>query len=484
MGFVYCIVVRDGWDPCNSANPSPLAMGKCKQGCGGRANRYVVHCPSSCRPFELVSNNGIDNPALKLKNNKGECINGDLIFCTKCANDLVEGDMKRCTGTDNKRLLFGHVSEAKKLDYFKYIELSKILREQGYIEIVKANSFIFKKFPHQFQWEDLLQEVLCDVSTKRFNTLFSTKGKSGVKFRRWCDLIDIKGKAKGSTARWGGDGVSPSPSGRPNAIAAMSDWSRHVAPIFDPDLYISRVAMTNNGLLGGGAGELCDESDIDAINILVRLAGLNINQDLHQDSMINHGFMIEPLTADYEIYVVPGSHKFVHNGVEENTPRRIPRERVKRVVLNPDRVLLCFSRTLHGGGKSRGYLLNEREKNITIPIKRDSIEGLEKRMYNTTNFSEKDKITDLSFQYAFKLTDLTLSSGHATGKVGTIGAYPIIDEGDEEYTNILGEYDRQWAKMEQESKQTMSKEMENMYNLIMGRGSKNPRSKRRKTSAV
>ena len=458
-------------------------MAKCKQGCGERANRYVVHCPSSCRPFELVSNNGINNPALKLKNNKGECINGDLIFCTKCANDLVERDIKRCAGTVNKRLLFGHVSEAKKLDYFKYIKLSKILREKGYIEIVKATCFIFDKFPYQFQWEDLLQEMLCDVSTKRFNTLFSTKGESGVKYRRWCDVIDIKGRAKGSTARWGGDGVSPSPKHRPNAIAAMSHWSKHVAPIFDPDLYILREAMTNSGLLGG-AGELWEEADIDAINILVRLSGLSINQDLHQDSMINHGFMIVPMTADYEIYVVPGSHKFVHNGVEENTPQRIPRARVKRIVLNPDKVLLCFSRTLHGGGKSRGYLLNEREKNQTIPIQRDALEGLEKRMYSTSNFSDKDKITDLSFQYAFKLTDLTLSSGHATGKVGTIGAYPIIEEGDVGYTTTLNDYDGQWAKMEQESKQTMRKEMENMYDLIMGRGSKNQRMKKRKSSAA
>ena len=449
-------------------------MKNCKQGCGRAGIKFIVNCPNKhTRPFERISNNGIHDVSLKLKNDKGNCIEGDLLFCEGCADALVAADIEMSNHTGKKRLLFGHVSVKTGTKYKKYVTYSRKIHEDGYLLLNKNDCFFFNEFPPSHQWEDLIKLVICDVKTKRFNTLFSEKGgKKNTRFRRWCDMLNIKGNAKESNASYSGNGGSPKH--RPNAISSMAKWCLKVGPIFHPDLYILQEASSNeyNHF----------NSELDAMNILARMKGLTVKQVLHQDSMINHAFMICALTRNYEISVVPKSHKLVYNGNKDNTPECIPITRVKKLILQPNNVLLSFSRTLHAGGESRGVPLTKSEVD-SIPIDNASFINVQKRMYDTRIFSDDDKITDLSFQFAFKLTDLTLSSGHNTGKVGTIGAYQIIEEDEDHFTKYEKEYDEQWEKMEHASKLAISDEMELIYSLIMGCTVPGRRTGKRKTYA-
>jgi len=447
-------------------------MKNCKQCCRLAGTRYIVLCPNkNTRPFDLISNDGIKDVGSKLKNNNNICIGGDLLFCRGCAEALVEADKESSANTNEKRLLAGHVSVMTGTKYKNYVAYSKKLHQDGYLQINKNECFVFKEFPPAYEWEDLLKAVVCDVKTPRFHTLFSKKKgpQTNPRARRWCDLLSIKGNAKESNARYSGNGEAPTY--RPNAIASIRKWCAKVGPFFHPDLYILQQASCGNGYSN-------DNSELDAMNILARMKGLTIKQVLHQDSVIDNGFMICPLTRDYEILVVPKSHKLLYNGNKLNTPQHVPSTRVLKIVLQPNEVLLSFSRTLHAGGESRGYPLTKLELR-SIPIKGDSFMKFQQRMYNTCNFSDMDKITDLSFQFAFKLTDLTLSSGHDTGKVGTVGSYEIVEEDDDLFTEYEKKYDEQWERMEEASKLAISDEMEVIHSKISGDTMTRRRTKKR-----
>lgn len=187
-------------------------MKTCKQCCRLAGTRYIVLCPNeNTRPFDLISNDGIKDVGSKLKNKNGICIGGDLLFCLECAKALVEADKETSTNTNEKRLLSGHVSGMTGTKYKKYVAYSKQLHRDGYLQINKNECFIFKEFPPAYEWEDLLKAVICDVQTKRFQTLFSEKkgAQTNPKYRMWCDLLSIKGNAKESHARYSGNGEAP-----------------------------------------------------------------------------------------------------------------------------------------------------------------------------------------------------------------------------------------------------------------------------------
>eukprot|EP00581_Thalassiosira_minuscula_P019489 CAMPEP_0183720172 /NCGR_PEP_ID=MMETSP0737-20130205/12864_1 /TAXON_ID=385413 /ORGANISM="Thalassiosira miniscula, Strain CCMP1093" /LENGTH=395 /DNA_ID=CAMNT_0025949999 /DNA_START=12 /DNA_END=1199 /DNA_ORIENTATION=+ len=91
-------------------------------------------------------------------------------------------------------------------------------------------------------------------------------------------------------------------------------------------------------------------------NMLIRGDELEHSQTLHCDSFEWNAFVIEPKTNHYTLDIVPGSH---HLFCERSNPLpkpplpAIPKNRVQRLTLGRNQILVAFDRTIHSGGESR-----------------------------------------------------------------------------------------------------------------------------------
>ena len=429
---------------------------------------------------------------LLLRDCKGELIIGEHVFCMNCVAaqyciEWTDEDEKSLTNvietyTDIKETwtkkwesisetagcmkssrqcyrhsknvhVIGYVSIAVGKKYKKFRNYARQLCDLGYVVVDKNACNIFKNcWPSKGDWSSFLQsEMIDNTSTKRFNALFSMKTETLDKRRRWWDIVASHGRqTKSQPPNW-----CPSEllSKRkrlntiPNPLASVRKKSRDLSWIFDIDNTIMLNAKKNMNMINEHVYEASKNDEmlngiccLEACNALTRSKGLEQHQSLHHDSLSNNAFLIEPQTNGYKILIAPHSHKFLYNGVCTNVPNSIPSDRLEVLTVLPNEVLLCYSRVIHAGGKSSGDTL----------VRFNDLFELKEPVSHTLDDSIKrnglEYMTDFAFQFAFIRSELTASSCHTGGKVGTVGDYRLVhrDGGDcpnKKYDEVLKAYD-------------------------------------------
>lgn len=466
-------------------------MGKCRYCHDNHGSQYVII--SNSEPFNLLhsSYNNADLNLL-LRDCKGELIIGEHVFCIKCVvaqyctewtdedeqcltnavrnyTDIQEtwtkkwesisesvGCMKssrQCYRRSKDVHVVGYVSIAVGKKYKKFRNYARQMFDLGYVVVDKNACSLFKNsWPSKGDWSSFLQNEMIDQkSTKRFNALFSMKTETLDKRRRWWDIVASHGRQiKSQPPNWCPPDV-PSKRKRlntiPNPLATVRKKSRDLSWIFDIDNTIMLNAKKNMNMMNDHVYEssridemLNGSCSLEACNALTRSKGLEQHQSLHHDSLSNNAFLIEPQTNGYKILIVPHSHKFLYNGVCTNVPNSIPSDRLEVVTVLPSEVLLCYSRVIHAGGKSNG----------DTPVCFNDLFDLKELDSHTLDDSIKrnglEYMTDFAFQFAFIRSELTASSCHIGGKVGTVGDYRSVDRdgGDcpnKKYDEVLQAYD-------------------------------------------
>ena len=429
---------------------------------------------------------------LLLRDCKGELIIGEHVFCMNCVAaqyciEWTDEDEKSLTNvietyTDIKETwtkkwesisetvgcmkssrqcyrhsknvhVIGYVSIAVGKKYKKFRNYARQLCDLGYVVVDKNACNIFKNcWPSKGDWSSFLQsEMIDNTSTKRFNALFSMKTETLDKRRRWWDIVASHGRqTKSQPPNWcPSELLSKRKRSNtiPNPLASVRKKSRDLSWIFDIDNTIMLNAKKNMNMINEHVYEASKNDEmlngiccLEACNALTRSKGLEQHQSLHHDSLSNNAFLIEPQTNGYKILIAPHSHKFLYNGVCTNVPNSIPSDRLEVLTVLPNEVLLCYSRVIHAGGKSSGDTL----------VRFNDLFELKEPVSHTLDDSIKrnglEYMTDFAFQFAFIRSELTASSGHTGGKVGTVGDYRLVhrDGGDcpnKKYDEVLKSYD-------------------------------------------
>jgi hypothetical protein len=429
---------------------------------------------------------------LLLRDCKGELIIGEHVFCMNCVAaqyciEWTDEDEKSLTNvietyTDIKETwtkkwesisetagcmkssrqcyrhsknvhVIGYVSIAVGKKYKKFRNYARQLCDLGYVVVDKNACNIFKNcWPSKGDWSSFLQsEMIDNTSTKRFNALFSMKTETLDKRRRWWDIVASHGRqTKSQPPNWCPlELLSKRKRSNtiPNPLASVRKKSRDLSWIFDIDNTIMLNAKKNMNMINEHVYEASKNDEmlngiccLEACNALTRSKGLEQHQSLHHDSLSNNAFLIEPQTNGYKILIAPHSHNFLYNGVCTNVPNSIPSDRLEVLTVLPNEVILCYSRVIHAGGKSSGDTL----------VRFNDLFELKEPVSHTLDDSIKrnglEYMTDFAFQFAFIRSELTASSCHTGGKVGTVGDYRLVhrDGGDcpnKKYDEVLKSYD-------------------------------------------
>ena len=327
----------------------------------------------------------------------------------------------------------GYVPKSLWQKYNNCAPIAKKLQEDGFVVVDENKCQIFSSRPTAAEYDKFIRNEMLDKKRSRLANLFSIKGESGNKSRQWWDMMKTHGdKRESKKTSWDLPELSGDKKRKrtnktifPNVIGLTQAWSQELVWIFDVDGILFLLAKFHTDMAGA-----CDSANekelirdkknerakafckLEAMNTLFRRKALKDYQSLHHDSLHNNGFIIDPKTSDYELLVVPGSHRFVYDGTVDHVPKKIPVERMVRIILQHNQIFIGLSRMIHAGGKSRGYVIG---KNDAVTAKDDEWSGIGPM-----------GVTDISVQYSFHLTGLTNASGHDTGRVGTVGCYELI----------------------------------------------------------